>query len=143
VSVIERVDGAVAGAVDRVSNAAPIVRSVDSVGSVDSVNAPAHRRPAILVDLASDGCKYGVGEITVGEIDRGATRRTVHAFCNQPRVSGSYCIEHERLCRTTITVSNATAEPQEPTRRKSRLSQGRRSNEPPAGNCGAPGSMAN
>ena len=112
--VIERVDGAVAGTVDSVSSAASIVRSVDSV------DAPAHRRPAIH-SIFTRRLPYGVGEILVGGINRDAIRRTVHAFCNQPRVSGSYRAEHERLCRTTITTRNATMEPQGPNRGKSSL----------------------
>jgi hypothetical protein len=112
-AVIERVDGALAGAVDSVYSAAR------TSSRMDSVDAPARRRPAILVNLASDGCKYGVGEILVGESNRDASRRTVHAFCNQPRVSRSYCAEHERLCRTTITARNAPSEPREPNRGKS------------------------
>jgi hypothetical protein len=77
-STIERVETVAAEAVAGASSAAAIARSVDIV------HASSPRRPATLVDLASDGCKYGVGVVAVEESDH-ATARTIHVFCNRPR----------------------------------------------------------
>jgi hypothetical protein len=87
-SVIEHVDGAVAEAVDSVSSTAPTARRMDSV------DAPARRRPAILVDLATDGCKYSIDEIMTGD-----PPRPRFVFCNQSRVPGSpWCVRHKEIC---------------------------------------------
>jgi hypothetical protein len=95
-STIACVDTAAAADMAGASGAAAIARSV---GVIEAT--PPARRPATLVNLAVDGCKYGVGEVAVEECGRHATARTVHVFCNRPRVSSTpYCAAHEQVCRS-------------------------------------------